>query len=77
MILDNIDLETFKKMNQRIDDFLDSDKLILSGSKKIKAWSTFLLSYPMWSLAILGRIIGFIIKMEQKAQPASPISAYK
>ena len=37
MILDNIDLETFKKMNQRIDDFLDSDKLILSGSKKIKA----------------------------------------
>lgn len=37
MILDNIDLETFKKMNQRIDDFLDSDKLVLSGSKKIKA----------------------------------------
>lgn len=37
LILDNIDLETFKKMNQRIDDFLDNDKMMLSGNKKIKA----------------------------------------
>ncbi len=25
-------------MNQRIDDFLDSDKGVISGSKKIKVW---------------------------------------
>ena len=36
ILLDSIDLETFKKMNQRIDDFLDSDKGAISGAKKLK-----------------------------------------
>lgn len=34
MMLDNIDLETFRRMNQRIDDLLDCEKM--NGVKKVK-----------------------------------------
>jgi hypothetical protein len=35
MLLDCLDLETFRRVNQRIDDLLDADKGV-AGSKKVK-----------------------------------------
>lgn len=34
ILLDSIDLETFRKINQKLDEFLDGEKM--NGSKKIK-----------------------------------------
>ena len=34
MLLDNMDIETFKKVNLKIDDLLEGEKA--SGSKKVK-----------------------------------------